>query len=124
MARVVLIIEDSESCAETLLIALETIPGLEPCVVPNTEAALKAIAERPNEIAAVVTDLHFPESSGFELIRHLRSEPRYAQVPILLVSGDSDPGLPERALSLGANAFFSKPYSPYAVRKKLEQLLC
>lgn len=123
MARVVLIIEDNESCAETLLIALETVPGLELRVVPNAQAALKAIEDQPDEIAAVVTDLHFPESNGFELIRRLRSEPRYARVPILLVSGDSDPRLPERALSMGANAFFSKPYSPYAVRKKLEQLL-
>jgi chemotaxis family two-component system sensor histidine kinase/response regulator PixL len=124
MAKVVLIIEDSESCAETLLIALESVPGLEPRVMKDTQAALKALEEGTGEIAAVVTDLHFPESSGFELIRRLRAEPRYAQVPILLVSGDSDPRLPERALSMGANAFFSKPYSPYAVRKKLEQLLC
>jgi CheY-like chemotaxis protein len=124
MAKVVLIIEDNESCAETLLIALETVPGLEPRVLKNTQAALKALEEGPGEIAAVVTDLHFRESSGFELIRRLRAEPRYAHVPILLVSGDSDPGLPERALSLGANAFFPKPYSPYEVRKKLEQLLC
>lgn len=124
MSRVVLIIEDSESCAETLLMALESIPGLELRVMQNTQAALKAIEERPDEIAAVVTDLHFPDSDGFELIRHLRSKPRYAMVPILLVSGDSDPQLPARALSIGANAFFSKPYSPYAVRKKLEQLLC
>jgi len=124
MARVVLIIDDNESCAETLLVALEAIPGLEPCVVRSTHTAWKKLEERQGEIVAVVTDLHFPESSGFELISRLRSEPRYAQVPILLVSGDSDPLLPERALSLGANAFFSKPYSPYAVRKKLEQLLC
>ena len=124
MSRVVLIIEDNESCAETLLIALESILGLEPRVMQNTRAALNAIAERPNDLAAVVTDLHFPESSGFELIRLLRAEPKYARVPILLVSGDSDPRLPERALLMGANAFFPKPYSPYAVRKKLEQLLC
>jgi CheY-like chemotaxis protein len=45
-------------------------------------------------------------------------------LPILLISGDSDPMLPERALAQGADAFFPKPYSPSAVRKKLEQLLC
>jgi CheY-like chemotaxis protein len=40
-----------------------------------------------------------------------------------LISGDSDPGLPARALAEGADAFFSKPYSPSAVRRKLEQLI-
>jgi len=123
MSRIVLIIEDDESCAETLLIALAAVPGLEPRAVPSIRAALKAFEQQPNEIAAVVTDLHFPESNGLELIRHLRSEPRYATVPILLVSGDSDPRLPERALSVGANAFFCKLYSLCAVQEKLEQLL-
>jgi CheY-like chemotaxis protein len=123
MSRVVLIIEDDESCAETLVIALAAVPGLEPRAVASIRAALKAFEQQPNEIAAVVTDLHFPESNGLELIRHLRSEPRYARVQILLVSGDSDPRLPERALSMGANAFFRKPYSLCAVQEKLEQLL-
>jgi len=61
---------------------------------------------------------------GLDLIRHLRAEPRFARLPILLISGDSDPRLSERALAQGADAFFPKPYSPSAVRRKLEQLLC
>ena len=61
--------------------------------------------------------------SGFDLIRRVREQPGYAHVPILVISGDSDPGTPERIRALGANAFFPKPYSPSAVRKKLETLL-
>ena len=53
-----------------------------------------------------------------------QAEPRFARLPMLLISGDSDPMLRERALAQGADAFFPKPYSPSAVRKKLEQLLC
>jgi CheY-like chemotaxis protein len=124
MAKLVLIVEDSETCAETLLIALESIPGLEPRVLQSPRAAIAAIRDESNEIAATVTDLHLPQSDGFELIRQLRSEPRFARLPILLISGDSDPLLPARALAQGADAFFPKPYSPAAVRKKLEQLLC
>jgi CheY-like chemotaxis protein len=124
MAKLVLIVEDSETCAETLLIALESIPGLEPRVLQSPRAAIAAIRDESNEIAAIVTDLHLPQSDGFELIRQLRSEPRFARLPILLISGDSDPLLPARALAQGADAFFPKPYSPAAVRKKLEQLLC
>jgi CheY-like chemotaxis protein len=122
--RQIIIVEDSQSCAETLQIALESIPGLETRVLHSPLAAISAMRESNGEIAAIVTDLHLPQSDGFDLIRQLRAEPRFAHLPILLISGDSDPMLAEKALAQGADAFFPKPYSPSAVRKKLEQLLC
>jgi CheY-like chemotaxis protein len=122
--RTILIVEDSEVCAETLQIAFESMPGLETMVLPSMGAAMVALRNADNNIAALVTDLHMPRNDGFELIRQLRAEGRYARMPVLLISGDSDPQLPLRALAHGADAFFSKPYSPAAVRRKLEQLLC
>ncbi|MEP6714687.1 MAG: response regulator [Terriglobia bacterium] len=124
MSRLVLIVEDSETCAETLQIALESLPGMQTLLIRCPADALAAMRESTNEIVAVVTDLHLPRSDGFDLIRQLRAEPRYATLPIVLISGDSDPRLPAEALVRGADAFFSKPYSPSAVRRKLEQLLC
>ena len=124
MSRLILIVEDSESCGETLQIALELMPGLEVRVTRDPGAAIATLNDSGCEIAALVTDLHLPQTDGFDLIRQLRAEPRFARLPILLISGDSDPLLPARALELGASAFFPKPYSPSAVRKKLEQLLC
>jgi CheY-like chemotaxis protein len=126
MSKLVLIVEDSETCAETLLIALESLPGVEPRVVPNLRAAIATIQEAGN-VAALVTDLHLGNSAlsdGFDLISQLRAQPRYANLPIVLISGDSDPLLADRAIAQGANAFFPKPYSPAAVRKTLEQLIC
>jgi CheY-like chemotaxis protein len=134
MPKLVLIVEDSETCAETLLIALESLPGIEVRVIHSPRAAIAAMWDPGNDVAAIVTDLNLgelnpgepaqPLSDGFDLIRNLRAEPRFARLPILLISGDSDPMLPERALAQGADAFFPKPYSPSAVRRKLEQLLC
>ena len=126
--KTILIVEDSETCAETLQIALETIPGMKTMVLQDMGAALAALRDEDSNIVALVTDLHMPRhnvlEAGFELIRQLRTEARYGNLPVLLISGDSDPKLPQSALALGADAFFSKPYSPAAVRRKLEQLLC
>jgi len=133
MSKLVLIIEDSETCAETLQIALELIPGVEVRSIHSSHAAIAILKERDSEIAAIITDLNLDlngarsaglPGDGLDLIRHLRSEPRFARLPILLISGDSDPLLSARALAQGADAFFPKPYSPSAVRKRLEQLLC
>jgi two-component system chemotaxis response regulator CheY len=124
MPRVILIVEDSETCAETLQIALEAMGDVEARPVRGVQAALAVLNDAATDVAAVVTDFHMPRRNGLELIGQLRADQRYARLPILLISGDSDPRLPERALAEGANAFFAKPYSPAAVRRKLEQMLC
>jgi len=123
MSRLILIVEDSAPCAETLQIALESIPGVETRVSRSPHAALATALADGNEVAAVVTDLHLAQFDGLDLIRRFREQPRFADLPIVLISGDSDPGLPARALAEGASAFFSRPYSPSAVRRKLEQLI-
>jgi CheY-like chemotaxis protein len=61
--------------------------------------------------------------TGLELVARIRENPRFRTLPILVVSADPDPATPARALSLGANAYFAKPYSPSAMRKKLEELI-
>jgi two-component system chemotaxis response regulator CheY len=122
--RLVLVVEDSTECAETLQIALESIPDIEVRVCLD-ERGLWRILERDfARVAAVVTDLHLSQSDGFDVIRRLRADARFTTVPILLISGDSDPRIPAIALSRGASAWFAKPYSPAAVRRKLEELLC
>jgi CheY-like chemotaxis protein len=118
----VLIVEDAESCATTLEIALLAIPHVKVRVAPTACQALDLLAAGGG-ICAVVTDLHLPSMDGFELIKRVRSDSRTAGLPIVVVSGDSDPRTPERIYRLGADAYFGKPYSPAQVRQKLEQLL-
>ena len=125
MSCIVLIVDDAEQCAETLEVALFGLPGVDVMAAESAEAALRMMLTRDDarRICAVITDLNLPRMSGFDLIRRVREQPGYAHVPILVISGDSDPGTPERIRALGADAFFPKPYSPSAVRKKLETLL-
>jgi CheY-like chemotaxis protein len=120
--RTVLIVEDAESCATTLEIALLAIPHVNVRVAPTARQALDLLANGGG-ICAVVTDLNLPSMDGFELIERVRSDSRTARLPIVVISGDSDPRTPERIYGLGADAFFGKPYSPAQVRQKLEQLL-
>ena len=122
-ARLVLIVEDSEGCAVTLQIAIESIAGLEPRLMNSSAAALALLEQESARVAAIITDVQLPGMSGLDLLARLRSEVRFAAIPVMMVSGNSDPALPSQAIALGASAFFTKPYSPFDVRRKLEQLL-
>ena len=121
MARTVLVVEDTDLCRETLEIALGGLPGVKVLAVSNAEEALEQAASV--ELCALVTDLHLPDMSGFELIQSLRSRSRYTGLPVVVTSGDSDPHTQINLAQLGANAYFSKPYSPAEVRGILEQLI-
>ncbi len=116
----VLIVEDTESCAATLEVALAAA-GLESKLAANTAAALAIL--RREDVAAVITDLNMPGADGYELIRWIRANPARRRIPIIVTSADTDPRTPSRTAALGADAYFAKPYSPALVRQKLEQLL-
>jgi len=121
MPRTILIVDDTFSCGDTLALALAALPDCDVQMVASAQEALKVAGTV--QLAAIVTDLHMPRIDGFELIRRIRLEERFAAVPILVISGDSDAETPSRVRTLGANAFFTKPFSPIAVRQTLEQLL-
>ena len=121
MARTVLIVEDSDTSADTLEIALLALPDVRVAHAPSGRKAWQLIQNQP--FAAIITDLHMPLMDGFELIERVRAAATPAYLPIIVVSGDSDPETPDRVRRLGADAYFAKPYSPAAVRDTLERLL-
>jgi CheY-like chemotaxis protein len=122
--RMILIVDDNLPSADTLELALMDLAGFEISSVPNGERAWRMIRDADaGRLAAVITDLHMPAMDGFELIARIRSDARYARLPILVVSATTDPGAPQRVRELGANAFIAKPWSPLKLRRRLEQLL-
>jgi two-component system chemotaxis response regulator CheY len=123
MQRVVLIVEDAETCASTLEIAFSSIEDLRIVTASSAEQAWRLIEAAPDDIRAIVTDVHMPGMDGLELIERVRKHRVHATLPIIVITGSTDPHAPERARRRGANAVFAKPYSPAVVREKLEQLL-
>lgn len=122
MPRTVLIVEDAETCSATLEIAFCRLQNV--VTRPATaREALRILAGGDPGVCAIVTDLHMPGMDGFEFIEQVRAGGQNSALPIIVVSGDSDPDTPERVRRLGANAYFSKPYSPSAVRQVLEGLI-
>jgi CheY-like chemotaxis protein len=122
-AGVIVIVDNEETSVAALEVACAAIPEVGTSLFPSAVEAVRALRGGGAAVRAVVTDIRMPGMDGFELIKFLRADSRYAHVPIVVVSADTDPRTPEHSYRLGANAYFSKPYSPAAVRRKLEQLL-
>ena len=121
MRRTVLVVDDAEDCISTLDLALGSVEGVTVCGVATAEEALAILDSKT--VSGVITDIRLPAMTGLELIAHIREQSRYRALPILVISADSDPSTPAAALRAGADGFFAKPFSPSAVRQKLEELI-
>lgn len=118
-----MVVEDEECCATTLEIALLTVPGIEVRVVHSAGDALNILKTVDLKVSLLITDLHLPLMDGFELIERLRRSSNVADMPIVVISGDSDPLASERVYRLGVNAYFRKPYSVRQLCQTVERLL-
>jgi CheY-like chemotaxis protein len=67
----------------------------------------------------LLLDLHLPDMPGQEVLRHLRTDPRTAGIPVVVLSADARPSLISQLLDQGARAFLTKPLD---VKELLELL--
>ena len=124
MSRNILIVEDADTAATTLEIALLNIPGAAVARAADGWQALEYLTpEKGHAIDALITDLEMPLIDGFELIRRVRAEERFAAMPIVVISASSNPEARRTAMQLGANAYFSKPCSALEIQRKVLELL-
>jgi len=119
--RVILVVDDAPDCVATLELALGVLEDVAVRGVSSAEEALAMLDG--HRVAAVITDVQLPGLSGFELLTRLRERVEWRALPVVVVSADADPGTPAQALQMGADAFFAKPFSPAAVRRKVEKLM-
>src|SRR5271157_2428104 len=107
----VLIVDDSEASSAALELACAAIPGISVSTVSSALDAVRILRDCGPSVCAVFTDIRMPRMDGFELIRFIRADQRLAATPVIVVTADTDPDTPGRAAGLGANAYFSKPFS-------------
>ena len=123
MARV-LIVEDSLSMRTFVRSALEAETGFGEVEVVEASSgfdALRLLPRGPYDL--VITDINMPDINGLELVQFIRKSERHRETPILLISTQSSERDRERGLSLGANAYLAKPFTPELLRQEAARFL-
>ncbi len=69
---------------------------------------------------AIVTDWNMPVMDGAELAKAIRSDTNYSNVPILMISSESDPRRVVKALLAGVDEYLFKPVDRTMLRERLE----
>ena len=90
-------------------------------VVFSGKDALKALKRKHIDI--VLLDLMMPQMSGFEVLTAIKENPDTKNIPVLIVSADSERDDEEKAIQLGAEYYFEKPLQLNAIVEKVKSIL-
>lgn len=81
------------------------------------------ILEKTPDVNVLITDWNMPEMNGLDLVRKVRAEKKYENMPIIMVTTEGGKTEVITALKAGVNNYIVKPFTPQVLKEKLEDVL-
>jgi two-component system, chemotaxis family, chemotaxis protein CheY len=116
-----LVVEDSPMMRQLLVFALSRVKQIKVTEADDGVDGLKKLAAGRFDI--ILTDINMPIMDGLKLVKRVRTDPVHKDVPIVIITTESAEEDRQRALSLGANAYITKPIQAPQVIAKVRELL-
>lgn len=113
----VLVVDDNPDSCEYLQASLDP-QRFELLIAADGEQGLQMAREHKPD--AVLMDLSMPGMSGMAVTRALKSDPSTSDIPILILTVQTDAQKLTQAFASGADDFISKPFDPLELKARLE----
>ena len=120
MVHKILIVDDEPN----IVISLEFLmkkEGFEVAVASDGEEALAKVASFSPDL--ILLDVMMPKKSGFEVCEALRADPQHSGLQIVMLTAKGRDTEVAKGLALGADAYFTKPFSTKELVAKVKEML-
>ena len=117
----ILIVEDSPTMRQLLVFALRRLKDVNIVEASDGMDGLRKISSDHFDLALI--DINMPVMDGLKLIRLIRGEDSLKEIPIVVITTEGAKEDRERALSLGANEYLTKPIQANRVLSVARSLL-
>ena len=114
-----LLVEDNKDLCQLIKLQLEDKFNIH--IANNGVEGLKKVHLYHPDI--VVTDQMMPEMDGLEMLQSIRKDFQISHIPVIILTAKNDEGAKTKAITLGANAYITKPFSKEYLLARIDQLL-
>ncbi|MEG3896114.1 MULTISPECIES: response regulator [unclassified Microcoleus] len=116
----ILVVDDTPENLR-LLSTMLTHRGYAPRCVINGKMALRACNSHPPDL--ILLDIMMPEMNGYEVCKHLKSEAKTREIPVIFISAKDEIFDKVNAFAVGAVDYISKPFQFEEVLARIESHL-
>ncbi|MBI1811845.1 MAG: response regulator [Nitrospirae bacterium] len=117
----ILIVEDSTTTSSLIRAVIEELGDFNIVEAPTGFDALKLLPVQDFDL--VVTDINMPDINGLELINFVKSNPRYSNIPLIIVTTERSEEDKKRGMALGASAYVTKPFKATELQDIVRKVL-
>ena len=96
--------------------------GLTVVSARDGKEAYKALQDHA-DVTAAVLDVVMPHIQGPELVRYMKTEKRFMNIPVMMMTAEQDPKLSRDSFAAGAVVFLPKPFTAVQLQTMLRMLL-
>jgi DNA-binding response OmpR family regulator len=116
----VLVADDEPHIGRIIKMKLEQGPFRVTLAYDGREAV--DVLERETDLALVLLDLMMPRLSGIDVLKKMREDPRWKEIPTIILTAAGQEQHHRQALELGASEFLTKPFSPKKLYARAAEL--
>ena len=116
-----MIVDDSRAMR---MILRKTLSELcyETCEAGNGQEALSLLAQEAASLSFMLVDWNMPVMCGLDLVKAVRADARYASIPLVMVTTETEIDHISQALEAGANEYVMKPFTKDVLEEKLRSI--
>lgn len=119
MAKI-LIADDEKDIRDLITITLQ-FAGHEVITTANGEEALKEAQEFQPDL--ILLDVRMPRLNGYDTCKEIRKIPELEKVPVIFLSAKGQKSEISEGFEAGADDYILKPFSPFDLTNKIDQIL-
>ena len=119
--RHVLVADDEPHIGRIIKMKLEQGPFHVTLAYDGREAL--DVLERERDVCLVLLDLMMPYLSGLDVLAAMRADPRWHDIPCIILTAAGEEQQHTRAMGLGATDFLTKPFSPKKLYARAAELV-
>lgn len=126
MAKKVIIVDDSRAVVATAELALEEMINtgvIEFKSYLNPMELLGALQSGSEDFDLLISDVNMPQLNGLDLARSIKSDERYKNKPIIILTTESSNEMKMTGKEIGVTGWMVKPFSDEKLVKSLKMIL-
>jgi class 3 adenylate cyclase len=116
-----ILIVDDEADLRALLSARLKALGLRADQAKNGQEAMQKLAEKPFDL--VLLDILMPEMDGYSVLSAIKSDSRFHDIPVIVISAVDEMDSVVRCIQIGAEDYLPKPFNHTLLKARIEASL-